>query len=913
MLEEERGCIVGDMVDQEQLREKVVQLLRKGGLATRQEMARILALSGEERKSLEGLLEELVEEKLVTMKKKARYAWRVSLEKSLVGVLKYHPKGHAWFFPDTGLEENRETGIDLQVNSRIFVARRDVGTALDGDQVRVVVTLPEVKRVGRDERESEVRGEVREILARRSGKIVGIFHCDEDDMWVECDDLSMDLPIVVEGETTASPGQQVVVVLDDWKSREQEPHGRIVEVLGWPGEPGVEIASVIHRFGLATSFSDEVMAEVRDVPEEVLPKEEQRRENWRNRLVVTIDPADAKDHDDAIWCEKLPEGGWQLAVHIADVSHYVRPGTALDAEAAKRGNSTYLVDRVLPMLPPVLSNGICSLKPNVDRLTKCALMEISEKGEVKKLRVFDAVIHSQAKLSYQQAQMILDHRMPPMDSPNGVVQMVTEAWNLAKTMRQRRFSLGALNMEMPEVRVTLDEEGNACGVGVSEHLASHELVEECMLAANESVARLLKARQKPTMYRVHEEPDASRLEDFAQTARQSGYKPGDLTNRAHVQKLLDAAVGRPDEHAIKLGLLKSLKRAVYATEPLGHYGLAKGDYCHFTSPIRRYADLLVHRSLQPFLTNAPRVLDPMPPLVELRSVAQHLSQTERISSDAENETKQQKMMEFLERALDLKEPIVFEGLVTEVRAFGLLVELPDLGIRGAVRREDLPGSGWRLEGHRGAWVNWQREVIRVGMRLPLEVSGVNRERRFVDFRIAVNGSLPEDEGLAGMDSREIRGSRSGKSGGKVEKKKSAPAPRERKEAERERGGKSSAKSSEAREKSPREKLRGGESRRGKDEPRGEKRGEKSVRGEKFGKPSRRDASDGDKRGKRSFEGSAKEMKQQSIREKPKKAMPPEFAKFLTGKTKSKKAHRLVEDEPREKRGEKGGKRNRRGR
>lgn len=709
---------------------------------TRSELARQLEIPSDDRSELRHVLSELTKEGRIVEGKKSRYELRGGAGNQLTGTMRFHPKGHAWFYPDVTDPQNEASGIDLQRYSRIYIARRDTGTGLDGDRVLVSVRLPSPKKTLRrgltipDAADEDAKGRVERVVGRRSGRLVGVFRRKGKYASVECDDLAMDEPIEIHGDTTAEPGQLVVVDLDQWEGRQHSPRGRILEVLGWPGDPGVDIIGVIHRHGLRTSFPEDVVAAARNTPEEPEAAEIARRQDWRDKLVITIDPADAKDHDDAIWLEKT-QHGWTLAVHIADVSHYVKPGTGLDKEAIERGNSTYLVDRVLPMLPPELSNGICSLKPNVDRLTKCALMEISPKGEIKKARFFDAVIHSRAKLSYEQAQAILDGQPAPEGSEKGLEEMVREAWKMASELRRRRFAEGALDLEMPEIKVKLDEKGRASGIIPVQHTASHQLIEECMLAANEAVARMLTGRQKPAVHRIHEDPDLSRLQEFTETAKLHGYRPGDLSNRAHIQKLLDESKGQPEEHAIKLGLLKSLKRAAYSPDAIGHYGLAKSDYCHFTSPIRRYADLIVHRAMQAFLDNAPKKPDRTATQNELREIARHISDTERKSADAESETKQIKMFEFLERIAQLDEPIVFEGLVTDVRPMGLLVEIPDLSLRGAVRREELPGR-WRFEGHRKAWVNWEGQSIQLGMRLPLEVSGVNRERRFVDFRIAVH-------------------------------------------------------------------------------------------------------------------------------------------------------------------------------
>jgi ribonuclease R len=708
---------------------------------TKSSLARHLQVPVERRSELRKAIESLVSEGLIHDGKKACYMLRAKTGNALVGTLKFHPKGHAFFFPDATDESNLATGLDIVALNRVHIPRRDSGTALDGDRVLVAIQKPSPKRPFRTRSEivpeapDEPRGRVEKVIGRRSGRLVGIFRKNKGFGWIECEDKAVDGHIDLVGDTTAQPGQMVVVDLENWKDPGTAPRGRIIEVLGWPGDPGVDIIGVIHRFGLRTSFPDDVLAAARAVPEEPEPAEIARRHDWRDKLVITIDPADAKDHDDAIWLEKT-RNGWTLAVHIADVSHYIKPGSVMDKEAVERGNSTYLVDRVLPMLPVELSNGICSLKPDVDRLTKCALLEISFEGKVIKAGFFDAVIHSRAKLSYEQAQTILDGKPAPKDSEPQLVPMVREGWKLASTLRRRRFAEGALDLEMPEIKIRLDSKGRACAAEPVIHTESHQLIEECMLAANDAVAKVLRERMKPAVYRIHEDPDPSRLMDYTETAMLHGYRPGDLTNRAHIQKLLDESKGAPEEHIIKLGLLKSLKRAAYAAEPVGHYGLAKGDYCHFTSPIRRYADLIVHRALQPLLENPPKNPDRTPSQADLREISRHISDTERTSAEAESETKMIKLFEYLQRVAEMHDPHEFDGLVTDVRPMGLMVEVPDMGIRGVVKREDLPEGRWRLEGHRGAWVSADGMVIAMGMRIPLHVIGLDREKRFVDFAVA---------------------------------------------------------------------------------------------------------------------------------------------------------------------------------
>ena len=765
------------------MRESILALFRTNpdNTYSKTQIAKTLEIPGDRKGEMTGILIDLTEAKIISCGAKNLYslakppeikpkaeAKKAAPEKStpakststkpapkgsLTGSIKFLPNGHAFFYPIIGDAENETAGIDFKLHSRIFIPRDKTLTSLDGDSVRIKTAAPSSKprQRGPVPDDQEMRGEVIEILSRRSGRIVGVYRKKANFAWVETDDKALEGRINITGDTTAEPGQTVVVDLESWANANTDPIGRVIEVLGWPGDAGVDILSTIARYGLRTSFPEDVLREARAVPEEIPEAEITRRRDHRDKLVITIDPADAKDHDDAIFIAKTKSGGWLLEVHIADVSHYIKPAAPMDKEAVERGNSTYLVDRVLPMLPTELSNGICSLKPNVDRLTKCAIMEISSEGHILNTKFVDAVIHSRAKLSYEQAQAILDGKPAPEGSDPTLSGSVKEAWKMASLLRKNRFLNGALDLEMPEIKIKLDENGRACEAHQVVHTSSHQLIEECMLIANQAVAKILRERSKPSIFRIHEDPDPSRLEDYAETAKQHGYKPGDLTNRAHIQALLDSSKGTAEEHTIKLGLLKSLKRAAYAADPIGHYGLAKTDYTHFTSPIRRYADLIVHRSLQPFLENAPKNPDRTPSQADLRDIARHISDTERTSAEAESETKQIKLLEYLEliastdQAKNDGEETTFDGVITDVRAMGLMVEIPEMSIRGVVKREDLPRStNWRFEEHNKAWTSFDGRRLALGMKLPLRIVSIDKIKRFVDFAVA---GPPTTEGV----------------------------------------------------------------------------------------------------------------------------------------------------------------------
>ena len=748
------------LVNEKKLRKSILELLAKPGARplTKSEMARELGLAPKERAEFRRILGEMVEDGSLRPGKKARIdaakGDNAGGKGLIIGRIRIFPKGHGSVYPDSNESANEQSGFDLDVVKRIYIPNNRTGVAMDGDTVQVKVVL---KR-GRDG-EVDPHGTIERIVKRTDRLVVGTYFNRKGFAYVQPDTEALPQTLELEGESEAKDGQKVAVELIEWRKGE-DPRGRVKEIIGWPDSPGVDIMSVVHKYGLQTHFPDDVVDEAEKVAIEVPEDEKARREDWTDRLVITIDPADAKDHDDAIWIEAKKGGGWTLAVHIADVSHYVKPGTKLDKEALKRGNSTYLVDRVLPMLPENLSNGICSLRPDEVRLTKCAVMEFDAQGLMTKSTFVDAFINSQAKLAYEDAQVVLDGGSVPARFKGALKKeletMIPEAWKLATILRKRRFKRGALDMEMDEIKVLVDEETkDATGYLKVEHCESHQLIEECMLAANESVAKVLRDKQKPAIYRIHDDPDPEKLMMFGETARAHGYQVGDLTNRAHVQAVIDQAIGTPEEHNIKLGLLRSLRRAEYSEEPLGHYGLAKADYAHFTSPIRRYADLVVHRALQGLLTNRPEKPDRTMGQKECKEAAVHISETERNSSFAEQETKTLKLLEWLEMTRTSDDPPVFVGVVTEVRSMGLFVEATDIMQKGMVKFDDLPGRGWRFNGSGPSFDN-REERVQGGVPVKLKVKKIDFVEQRVDFSIVEIATVPGGESAGGDKKKSSR-------------------------------------------------------------------------------------------------------------------------------------------------------------
>ena len=700
------------------------------------ELTKKLGLRPDDRPELKELLREMEQEGVVARIKKDRYVLPDAAD-LFPGVIHFNDKGYAFVIND------KSGGGDL------FITSENTWTALHGDRV-----LARVNREGFiDARDRRYRGpgagqrregRVIRILKRANETVVGTLQQSKQKFfYVVADDPRFIHNIYVHPDQTVLPkppnvGDKVVVRLEAWESRHVNPEGKIIEVLGPAAKAGVDMLSIIRKYHLPEEFPRPVMEAAKQIPEQVDEQEATRREDLRNDFIITIDPDDARDFDDAIRVEELPGGGWRLGVHIADVSHYVPPGGALDREAYERGNSVYLADRVIPMLPERLSNGVCSLKPKVDRLTYSVFIDFAAGGRIKAARFARTVICSAARLTYREAFALLQG--PAKASP--LAGALHRAWRLASLLRENRFKNGSLDLDMPEVKVYLDQNGKPIRLEKIENDISHQLIEEFMLAANEVVARELKNRQVPTIYRVHEDPDADRLLEFRDFVKSYDYHVGDLTHRPEMQKLLKAVKGKPEAEAVKLGLLKSLKRAVYETTPLGHYGLAKVNYTHFTSPIRRYADLVVHRALALLTGEEKRA---RLAAGDLTAVAAHISATERVAADAERESVKLKKLEYFQNLLHERaddqddEPTTFPAVIVDVRNYGLLVELPDFVLSGLVHVSELDDDFYHFDAVRLRFVGKRRrKVYGIGDHIEVEVANVDTFKRQVDFRIAAD-------------------------------------------------------------------------------------------------------------------------------------------------------------------------------
>jgi ribonuclease R len=688
----------------------------------RDELAGKLRLNAAERRDFRRVLAVMLEKGEVVRVRKDRFVLPQDAD-LVVGTIEFNQNGFAFLRP----EPPADAGERAEPRPDVYVAGEDTGVSLHGDKVVVRLHRERRKFKGAD----KPAGRVIRILERANETTVGTLQKGRHVHYVIPDDPRFPCDIYTKPTLNAQVGDKVVVKLAEWTSRHINPEGEIVEVLGKSDAPGIDILAIIRKYHLPTRFTEQTLAEVARIPDKISAAEHQGRLDLRGKFIVTIDPDDAKDFDDAVNVDELPGGGWRLGVHIADVSHYVQPDGALDREARARGNSVYLVDRVVPMLPEKLSNNLCSLRPAEDRLTQSVFIEFTPKLVVRKTEFALSVIRSRHRLTYKDAFARLQSR----DEKDELTRELKKMWRLASHLRQQRFAHGSLNLDFPEVKVRLDKNGKPTHIEKIHYDISHQLIEEFMLAANEAVARHVCQLQIPCVYRIHEDPDLEKLRDFRVYAQSFGYKVGDVTHRQELQKLLKQVEGKPEDYAISLALLRSLKQARYSPNPVGHYGLAKKFYTHFTSPIRRYADLIVHRTLLSLLKPGP----PSPrrySLQELTSAAEHNSRTERVAGEAEEESVELKKLEYFQGQLMRGKLDVMDAVVCTVRNFGFFVELPESLMQGLVHVSRLEDDFYQYDERLEQLVGRRtKRVIKIGDKLRVQVERVDIIKRQIDFRV----------------------------------------------------------------------------------------------------------------------------------------------------------------------------------
>ena len=616
--------------------------------------------------------------------------------------------------------------IDETKDDDIFIGRDHLNTAFDRDIVQVKLYA---KSKGKRR-----EGFVTKIVRRFRTNFVGTFHLTKYYGYVVPDDpkIYRDFFIPKEKYGNATNGQKVLLTLDGWKSDHQNPEGTIIEVLGFPGEKGVDIASIAGSFQLGLNFPATVENEALNIEYKISESELESRIDFRNETCITIDPADAKDFDDAVSFKILDNGNYELGVHIADVSHYVTENSSIDKEAFKRSTSVYLVDRVIPMLPEHLSNELCSLQPQKDRLTFSCVMEFSPEGNVINYNINPSIIHSNRRFSYEEVQSIIDNKKNDSFYP-----MLGEMMHFSKLLTKKRLNGGGIDFETPEVEFDLDDTGFPTAIHRKPRLDSHRLIEEFMLSANKTVAKHIKKISNenityPFIYRVHDKPDTEKMKKLLEFLKAIGYQikinKSDLPS--FFQKLLNDIKGTKEEIVISEIALRSMMKAMYSTKNVGHFGLGFQDYTHFTSPIRRYPDLIVHRLLREYKNGSK--LDQNTITEKLKRICVQASSMERLALEAERGSVQLKQNEYI--SLHVGEE--FEGVISGVLSFGIFVELVDTLVEGLIHITNLDDDFYIFDEKSYSLIGRDtNRVLRLGDSVRIIVDKVNLEVGKVDFRL----------------------------------------------------------------------------------------------------------------------------------------------------------------------------------
>ncbi len=574
------------------------------------------------------------------------------------------------------------------------------------------------------------QGKIIRVVTRASGVFVGTyFEEDRSHSYVKVDGTTFTAPIFVgdPGAKGAKPGDKVAIEMVRYPTPETEGEGVITEILGQRGQPGVDTLTVIRAFGIPDVFDDPTLQDARDQAKRFDETKLERREDLRDMLTVTIDPATARDFDDAISLSRDDRGFWTLVVHIADVSHFVRPNTDLDQTARKRGTSVYLPDRVIPMLPEVISNSLASLQEGHVRFTMSVFMEFDPSGVRTSSRFTRSAIRVDKRFSYEQAFHVMMHQDEDAEGLRPEVRtLLGSMLELARILRKRRFKRGALELTMPEVKVDLGDHGEVVGASLASNDESHQVIEEFMLAANEAVSTALTEKSVGFLRRAHADPDAGKLKQFAEFARSMGFEIENPQSRFDLQKVLDASAEAPERYAIHYGFLRSLKQAVYTPEIEGHYALASEHYCHFTSPIRRYPDLQVHRQLGAILDGKKPTAD----IDELVALAEHCNRTERRAEMAERELIKIKLLTHLESKIGEE----FHALIIGVEDFGLFAQLVELPVDGLIHVTSLGDDYYYKEAETHTMIGRRSgQRFRLGDHIEVRVARVDVDRRELDL------------------------------------------------------------------------------------------------------------------------------------------------------------------------------------
>ena len=632
----------------------------------------------------------------------------------IVGKLEGHPGGYAFLLPD-----------DPEIDD-IYISREDMNGAMHGDRVLV---RPKIAAKAN----SKVEGEVIRILQRALKTVVGTVERGKHFSFVLPDDKRIFYDLYVPKDKTigAKNGQKVVAKITEWPEKRRNPSGEIVEILGYPDEPGVDVLSIIKKYELPLDFPEKVKRQVQQIPDEVLREDLVGREDFRHLKTITIDNEDAKDLDDAVSIEKTSDG-YRLGVHIADVSYYVEEKSPLDVEALKRGCSVYLVDRVIPMLPPKLSNGICSLNPRADRLTMSVIIDFDSEANIKSYKITPGVIKTCERMTYTQVNKILEEEdKETIERFDYLVEDLHWMKELAEKLSHKRFARGSLDFELDEAKVILDENGHPVDVVKEERRISSSIIEEFMIVANEVVAEHIFWLKIPLVYRIHENPDEEKINSLKEFLYNFGYTLKGTQNLKpkSLQQILEQVKGKPEQRLINTMLLRSLRQARYSGVNFGHFGLASLYYTHFTAPIRRYPDLIVHRILRKQLQNDIDQKQEKKLVKIVERVAKLSSERERVAEEAERESVDLKIAEYMASRIGE----TYEAIVSGVTSFGIFVEL-DNTIEGLVHVSHMEDDYYHFNEKTMALIGERTgKTFRIGDVVQVKVYNVNIAERHIDF------------------------------------------------------------------------------------------------------------------------------------------------------------------------------------
>jgi len=713
---------------------KLVHSLKSNEFSFR-DVVRILDLNSDDRRNLQNYLDELDSEGVIHRIKRGRYTLPVR-ENLISGILSCHKDGYGFLIPDDRTRYKED----------IFIPARNMEDAIHEDRVLVKVEQRKIpirrgqrgRRFKAQDDQKRLEGYVVRVVERKRPIIVGRYYDHPRFPYVTPLDvrLTHDIRIPSQANKGAKNGQIVAVAITLPPGRDHFPQGKITEVLGYPGDSGIEYKIVEHKFGLPVEFTQEAMLEAEAISDHLQQEDYVGREDFRDELAVTIDGETARDFDDAVSLKKLPSGNYLLGVHIADVSYYVREDTALDSEAYARSTSVYFPDRSIPMLPHRLSSGICSLMPETDRLVLSAIMEITPKGNVAKKRFAEGVMHSRARMTYTSVAKILIDRDPDERARYAeLIPLFETMEELCLILSKKRYRRGAVDFDLPEAEIAFDASGKVTHIVPAERNIAHRIIEEFMLLANECVAEELTASRGPALYRVHEEPDTHKVEEFAEFALVLGYKlekhDGEYRPK-DFQKFIAQLEGKPEQKFLVYLMLRSFMQARYSEKNSGHFGLAAEEYTHFTSPIRRYPDLVVHRLLKQRLSKRmPQDwTDKM--VIRLPALARHTSSRERNADEAEREIEKIKKVQFMAGKIGEE----FEAIVFSPSRNGFFVELLDPYVEGYVPIGTLIDDYYHYKERTHAFVGERRHRrFQLGSRVRVRLISADLETARLTFTV----------------------------------------------------------------------------------------------------------------------------------------------------------------------------------